>query len=457
MTKKQVSLLLFAVFLASLDLSLIGPALNTVGALWGVSERTLSWGVSIYSLLSLIGIPLLARTSDLLGRRVVLIAGMAIFVVGSLIVAQAQSFDGLLVGRAVQGFGAGGITPVVVALVGDAMPRERQASALGMIGAMLGLGFIVGPVLGGILLHLTWRLLFLINLPLGVFVIVAMIRWLPAGRPAGKIAMDWPGLALLTASFGLLALGINRLDIRNLAASFASPTVWPLFAANLVLLPVFYANERRASHPIIRPSLLRARRIVVTNVMSLGAGLGLISIQFIPRMAKLAFGVHDASASLMLVPAALTFVVASFVVGALLKKLGPLRVLVVFGLLFAAGMAVFATQLDRLWAFYVGTIVLSFGLAGITGPSLRYIINLETTAQDRGAAQALLLNVQLIGQLTGAALIGAFAASWGGALRGYSIIFLVLAGEALVMTGLTAALRRSTTAAATVPAAASTR
>ena len=448
MTKKQFWLLLFAVFLTSLDLSIIGPALNTVGALWTVSERTLSWGVSIYSLMSLVGIPLLARTSDLLGRRLVLISAMVIFVIGSVVVAQAPGFEWLLVGRAVQGFGAGGITPVVVALIGDTMPRERQAPALGMIGAMLGLGFIVGPALGGILLHFSWRLLFLINLPLGAVVVAAMARGLPTGKPAGGIRMDWPGLVLLTASFGLLALGINRLDIRNLAASFASITVWPLFAANLVLLPLFYANERRASHPIINPGLLRMRRIIVTNLMSFGAGLGLISIQFIPRMAKLAFGANDANASLMLVPAAVTFVVASFVVGSLLKKIGPLRVLAIFGILFTAGLVVFAANLDHLWAFYAGTILLSFGLAGVTGPSLRYIINMETANQERGAAQALLLNVQLIGQLTGAALIGAFAASWGGGLRGYSIIFLLLAGEALVMTVLTAALKRSAPVAA---------
>lgn len=441
MTKRQFWLVLFAVFLASLDLSLIGPALNTVAALWSVSERSLSWGVTIYSLMSLVGIPLLARTSDLRGRRSVLIAGMAIFVAGSVLVALAPGFDWLLIGRAVQGFGAGGIAPVVAALVGDVMPRERQGPALGSIGAMLGLGFVIGPVLGGILLHVSWRLMFLINLPLGGFVIAAMARWLPAGKPSARIGMDWPGLALLTASFGLLALGINRLDIRNLAASFASLTVWPLFAANLVLLPAFYAHASTARHPIVNPSVLRTRRIIVINAMSFGAGLGLISVQFIPRVAKLAFGVDDASASLMLVPAAFTFVASSFVVGTLLRRIEPIRVLAGFGMLFAIGLVVFAAVPDRRWAFYAGTVVLGLGLAGVIGPSLRYIMNLETTSQDRGAAQALLLNIQLIGQLTGAALIGAFAASWGGALRGYSIVFLVLAGEALVMTGLTAALR----------------
>ena len=84
----------------------------------------------------------------------------------------------------------------------------------------------------------------------------------------------------------------------------------------------------------------------------------------------------------------------------------------------------------------------STGLAGVSGPPLRYIINMETTDRDRGSVQALLLNLETIGQLTGAALIGAFAASWGGGLRGYSIVFLALASEALVMALLTTALKQ---------------
>jgi MFS family permease len=441
-TRKQFALVLSVVFLTSLDVSIIGPALNTVGALWNVSERTLSWGISIYVLTNLMGMPLLARTSDVLGRRFVLILGTAIFVVGSAVVAGAPDFRWLLAGRALQGVGTGGIAPITAALIGDTIPKERQAPALGMTSAMVGLGFIVGPVLGGILLHIGWRLLFLINVPLGIVLIPAMARSLPAGKPPGVLRMDWLGLALLTASFGALALGINSLDIRNLVASVTAPTVWPLFAVNLVLLPAFYAHECRTAHPIIHPEMLRTRRILVVNVMSFGAGLGRVSVLFVPRVVKLAFATDDADASLMLVPAAVTFVLASFAVGILLKRLGPLRVLAGFGVVFATGLVIFAANLDHLWTFYLGTIVLSTGLAGVSGSPLAYIMNMETTDRDRGSAQALLLNVQIVGQLTGAAVIGAFAASWGGTVHGYALVLLALAGEALVMVGLTAALRR---------------
>lgn len=433
MTNRQFTLLLVAVFLTSLDLSIFGPALNTLRALWHVSERLLAWGVNIYVLTNLIGIPLLARASDVFGRRRVLLLALAIFAVGSIVIAQAPNFELVLVGRAIQGFGAGGLTPVVIALIGDTMSKEKQGGALGMIGVMLGLGFIVGPVLGGVLLHFSWRLLFWVNVPLCFGLIVALKSALPVATGPRVKNLDGKGLLLLTAAFGALALGLSNLDVTDWSRSLASVYVWPFFVAAAALLPALYWVERRAVAPLVDPALLGRRQLLVTNILSFGAGLGLISVQFMPSMAKLAFGVSDAAASLMLVPGAVTFVVGSFVVGMLLKRVGPRKVLLVGGALLAIGYAVFSTSAESVARYYVGSILLSLGLSGASGPPLRFIVNLETTEQDRGSAQALLLNIQIIGQLTGGALIGALAGSFGGGPRGYGQVFFGLAFEATFM------------------------
>src|SRR5690606_30090581 len=124
-SRYQIFLLVSATFLASLDASIIGPALNTFRIEWEVAERDLSWVFSAYFFFYLVGAPLMARVSDLRGRKKVLIASMGIFTAGSLLIAMSGSYAPLLVGRAMQGIGVAGIMPVILAYIGDRLPREK--------------------------------------------------------------------------------------------------------------------------------------------------------------------------------------------------------------------------------------------------------------------------------------------------------------------------------------------
>ena len=186
-----MALLFVGVLMGALDLAIIGPALPAIQAEFALDNRQLSWLFNVYVLAQLPGTPLLAKMSDRFGRRDVYIACVAAFAVGSLLLVVAGNFETLIVGRGIQGFGASGIFPVAAAVIGDTFPEEKRGGALGLIGAVFGLAFLIGPVLGGILLRYSWEWLFLINLPIAVGLIVA--AWHRSSRTA--TARSHPGRA----------------------------------------------------------------------------------------------------------------------------------------------------------------------------------------------------------------------------------------------------------------------
>lgn len=168
-TRNKLLLVLFlGVLMGALDIAIVAPALPSIQNFFKVGDRILAWTFSIYVLFNLISTPLMAKLSDTFGRRSIYTLDVSLFAMGSLIVAlsPANLFAMLLFGRALQGFGAGGIFPVASAVIGDTFPPEKRGGALGLIGAVFGLAFLVGPILGGIVLTVTgWQWLFIIIYP----------------------------------------------------------------------------------------------------------------------------------------------------------------------------------------------------------------------------------------------------------------------------------------------------
>jgi MFS family permease len=215
-TRNRILLVLFlGVLMGALDIAIVAPALPSIQNFFGVGDRALAWTFTIYVLFNLIGTPLMAKLSDMFGRRSIYILDVTLFALGSLIVSFAPSnlFAVLLAGRALQGFGAGGIFPVASAVIGDTFPPEKRGGALGLIGAVFGLAFLVGPILGGIILSFTgWQWLFLINLPIAAVVIFMGMKLLPTTRPATRRPFDLPGMLTLGITLGSLAFGLNQID-----------------------------------------------------------------------------------------------------------------------------------------------------------------------------------------------------------------------------------------------------
>jgi EmrB/QacA subfamily drug resistance transporter len=433
--RNRLLLVLFVgVLMGALDIAIVGPALPTIRDFFGVDDRAAAWIFSIYVLFNLVSTPLMAKLSDLYGRRSIYIMDVAIFAAGSLVVAAAPSFAILLAGRAIQGVGAGGIFPVASAVIGDTFPPEKRGSALGLIGAVFGLAFIIGPIIGGILLLAGWRWLFLINLPIAALVVAMGWRVLPTTRREGRLPFDWLGMLTLGVALASLAFGINRIDTKAFGDSLASIQVWPFLVLALALLVVFYLIERRAADPIVRPHLLGNGQLRLANLIAAGAGLGEAGLVFIPALAIAAFGMSSSTSSFMLMPVVLALAVGSPMVGRLLDKVGSKVVIVAGAALLAAGMLLLSLSAANLALFILAGVVIGLGLSALLGAPTRYIVLNEAPAEDRGAAQGVLTVFTGVGQLIAGALVGAVAASAGGGVQGYGSAYMVVAVVALVLT-----------------------
>lgn len=435
-TRNRILLVLFiGVLMGALDIAIVAPALPALQTHFNVGDRLLTWTFTIYVLFNLIGTPLMAKLSDNYGRRTLYLLDVALFGLGSLIVALSPNFTVVLLGRGLQGLGAGGIFPVASAVIGDTFPPEKRGSALGLIGAVFGLAFLVGPIIGGILLALAgWHSLFLINLPIALFVIGLSLALLPATQPTQRGTFDWAGMLVLGLLLAALAVGINQLDTAHFAASLATPSVWAPLLASVVFAFVFVAIERRAADPVLRLSILGSRQAGLAAALSAGAGLGEAGMVFMPQLAVAALALGKSQASYMLMPVVLAMTVGSPTVGRLLDRLGSRVVVVTGAALLTVGMVALGFLNSSLVWFIVSGAVIGLGLSALLGAPVRYIMLNEAPAADRAAAQGAITLFTSIGQLLSSALVGAVAASRGGGVAGYSTAFLVVGAVSLLLT-----------------------
>ena len=434
-TRNRILLVLFVgVLMGALDIAIVGPALPAIQKAFNADTRAMAWIFSIYVLFNLIGVPLMATLSDAFGRRNIYILAVSLFALGSLIVAASPSLPVLLAGRAIQGFGAGGIFPVASAVIGDTFPTAVRGRALGLIGAVFGIAFLIGPILGGLLLLLSWHWLFLVNLPIALVVVIAAWRLLPTTRPARRRQFDAPGMAVLAVLLAAFAFGLSQIDTAHVGDSLGSLAVWPFLLLAIVLIPLFWILERRTADPVLRVSLFGSRQVALVAGVALGAGIGEAAIAFVPKLLTAAFGVSESEASFMLLPVVLCMAIGSPVAGRVLDRAGS-RIVVVAGLaLLAAGMVLVGLMQPQLVAFYLAAALVGLGLSSLLGAPLRYIILNETPAAERAAAQGLLTLLTSVGQLVGGTGTGAVAASQGGGVGGYQAAFLSIGLLAAVLT-----------------------
>ncbi|BAM01733.1 MULTISPECIES: MFS transporter [Caldilinea] len=441
MRNKVLWVLFFGVLMAALDIAIVGPALPAIKTAFAVDERSLAWVFNAYVLTNLIGTPLMAKLSDRHGRRLIYVLDIGLFAVGSALVMSAPSFPWVILGRGVQGLGAGGIFPVAAAVIGDTFPPEKRGGALGLIGAVFGLAFIVGPIVGGLLLLLGWHWIFAINLPIALVLGVAAWRMLPSAQRSVQTAFDWAGMIVLAVLLMALAFGLNQIDTADPLRSLRSLQVWPFLLLASGLLPIFLRVERRANDPIFRPGLLATRQLRLASALAFGAGLGEVAVLFLPSLAVTAFAVSESRASFMLLPLVFALFIGSPAVGRLLDQIGSRWVIVSGSGLLTLGMGLLGFYGASLWVYYAAGVFVGLGLASLLGAPIRYIMLNEVAVTERAAAQAAATLFTSIGQLVGAALVGAVIASMGGGLSGYSAAYLTIGVVALVLTMLAVGLK----------------
>jgi EmrB/QacA subfamily drug resistance transporter len=403
--------LVLAMLLAALDSTIVSTALPTiVGELGGLDH--LAWVVTVYLLAQTIVTPIYGKLGDLYGRKVVLQSAIVVFLVGSALCGLGQNMTQLILFRAIQGLGGGGLTVTTQAVVGDIVPPRDRGRYQGIFGAVFGLASIAGPLLGGYFTtHLSWRWIFYINLPLGIAALVVLAATLPSASRRVVRAIDYVGAALLAVLLSVITL---LSDLGGTTYPWSSPMSLGLLAISVLSLVLFLIVERRAKEPVLPLHLFRQRTFVITSIVGWIVGFALFgSVTYFPLYLQVVKGVSPTASGMQMIPMMVGMLVTSISSGQLISRTGRYKI---FPLLGTAVMTLGLFMLSRLTPSTGNAIasllmlVLGIGL-GMVMQVLVIAVQNDVEYRDLGVATSGATLFRLIGGSLGTAILGAIFAT----------------------------------------------
>jgi EmrB/QacA subfamily drug resistance transporter len=395
--------LLLGMFLAAMEMTVVSTAMPTVvGELGGLALY--AWAFAAYMLTTTVTVPIHGKLADLHGRKPVLLAGTALFLVGSTGCGFAGSMEALIAWRAIQGIGAGAIQPVGLTIIGDLFDVRERARMQGLFGAVWGLAGLVGPVLGGAIVHaLGWRWIFWMNLPFGIAsaaVLAVAYHERPERHPH---RLDLAGAALLSAA--VVAL---------LAAARSRPAALAALPAAAIALVAFVLVERRAREPLL-PLDLFAQRVMAVSSAS-GALLGaamLATVTYVPLWVQGVLGASPTAAGAAIAPMAVGWPIASTMAGRLLPRLGYRRLLLggfTTTALAGAGLALLLRPGASILVVQALTFAYGLGL-GLANTPLIIAVQTSVPWNRRGIATASTMFFRTIGGTLSVGVLGGVLAA----------------------------------------------
>jgi len=315
--------LMVALLLAALDQTIVATALpRVVSELGGIGQY--SWVFTAYMLGSTVTVPLYGKLGDAHGRKPLFIVAITIFLIGSALCGAAQNMVQLVVFRAIQGVGAGGLFPLTLAMVGMIVPPRDRGKYQGLIGSVFAAASIVGPLIGGFIVDNTsWRWIFFVNLPVGIVALVVILVTMPRRATQHQHSIDWLGAGVLAAGTSALLLGLvwggNQYP-------WGSTEVLGALGAAAVLLALFALIERRVREPILPFDLLRNQTVSSSVACMFLVGAAMFgTISFVPLFVQGVIGTSATSSGVVLTPLMLGAVTTSFLSGQIVSRTGRYR------------------------------------------------------------------------------------------------------------------------------------
>ena len=320
--------LMVTLLLAALDQTIVATALPAiVSDLGGITQY--SWVFTAYMLTSTVTVPLYGKLGDVYGRKYLFLVSITIFLVGSALCGLAQGMSQLVVFRAIQGIGAGGLFPLSLAVIGAIVPPRDRGRWQGLIGAVFAASSIAGPAVGGFIVdNTTWRWIFLVNLPVGGLALVVIMLTMPRRTTRAEHSIDWLGAGLLAAGTGSLLLGL----VWGSDFGWESGRVGVALAVAAILLAAFAFVERRVREPILPFDVLR-NPVVASSIACMAlVGMAMFgTISYVPLFVQGVIGTSATSSGVVLTPLILGAVGTSILTGQLISRTGRYRWNVVLG------------------------------------------------------------------------------------------------------------------------------
>ena len=426
MTEKQnasqtwaITLFSIGVFMAALDNGIISAALTTINRSFDVDANWGAWGVTLYTLGLAISVPIIGKLSDRYGRKKLFIIEIAIFGIGSLLVALSPNFTFYLIARFIQAMGGGGIFIIGSSHILSTLPVEKQGKALGMLGGMNGIAAVLGPNIGSILLDVTgsWHVLFLVNVPIAIVLVILGFIKLDETKDVQPGKLDLFGTILLSLAILGIMYGLTNLEGVHLLKSLLQPNVYGYIIAGIVLLIGLLVHEnrleKRGGDPILPFHLLRQPPYLLTLVIGAFSGALLAGMIFIPAFSEQVLGIASENAGYWMTPLALAAGLGAGLGGVFTDKRGPIFAVILSSVISAIGFLLFPLWIEVKWQFIISSIIAGFGMGIILGAPLNMLAT-EKLQANKGTALATLSLTRTLGMTLAPTIYAGFIA------RGYN-------------------------------------
>jgi len=398
--------LMLGMLVAAVSQTIVSPAMPVIVSELGGIEHY-SWIATSALLVSAVTVPVIGKLSDIYGRRGFYIAGIAVFMVGSVLAGVAQGFWWLVAARAVQGFGMGTIMPLSQTIIGDIISARERGRYMGYIGAVFGVASIAGPLAGGwITDNFSWRWLFYVNLPFGVAALAFIVAYLHIPHVPRRHKLDY---------IGFIALPIALVAV--LLATTWGGTTYPwgswqtvsLYALGALVLLGFLINEYHAAEPVLPLRLWKNSVFSLSNVSNMAIAMTMFgAIFFIPVYAQGVIGVNVTNSGAVLIPLTASMIVVSILVGRLITRTGRYKGFMLAGLLVMMGGYFLLTRLgygSTQTGLTLDMIVVGLGLGAVL-QTYTLVVQNATSREDLGVATSTTQLSRSLGATLGTAIFG---------------------------------------------------
>ncbi|ALC04886.1 major facilitator superfamily permease [Corynebacterium deserti GIMN1.010] len=401
-----LSALMVAMMMASLDQMIFGTALPTiVGELGGVDH--MMWVITAYLLAETIMLPIYGKLGDLVGRKGLFIGALGVFLLGSIIGGLAGNMTWLIIGRAVQGIGGGGLMILSQAIIADVVPARERGRYMGVMGGVFGLSAVLGPLLGGWFTEGPgWRWAFWMNIPLGIIAIGVAIYFLEIPKKSVKFHWDYLGTILMIIAATSLILfttwGGSQYE-------WSDPIIIGLIATTVIAAALLVVVELRAKDPLVPMEFFKNRNFTVTTIAGLILGIAMFGIiGYLPTYLQMVHGINATEAGYMLIPMMVGMMGTSIWTGLRITKTGRYKWFPPIGMVITFVALIFFAQLSvstTLWQIGIYLLLLGVGL-GLAMQVLVLIVQNTLPMAVVGSATAVNNFFRQIGSSLGSALVG---------------------------------------------------
>lgn len=393
---------MLSMFMAAVEVTIVATAMPTIIAdLGGFS--LLGWVFAVYLLTQAITVPVYGRLADLYGCKKIFFIGTTLFLVGSVLCGFAPSLTWMIAFRALQGLGAGAITPIATTLIANVYGPQERAKAQGYLASVWAVSAIVGPLLGAFIVsHFPWAVVFWVNVPLGLFAMAILMRYLPADTQRKQHQLDLAGTGLLTLSVASLLLALLQAEALG---------YWALALIGVAILSgcLLVRQERRTPEPLFPLALWQSKVIIAGNIGGLVIGATMMGISaFLPTFVQGVMGGTPLQAGTTLAMMSIGWPLASMLSGNLMQATSYRATALIGALLLVCGSLILLllTADSGLWWARLAALTIGAGM-GLCNTTFLVSVQNAADVSIRGIATASTLFTRMLGSAIGTALLGA--------------------------------------------------